>query len=110
MKKGDCYKHAFNYVSKISKDEQDRYYIVHGIITAKVESKEDKGKQQIDHAWVEFEDVVFDTGRGVRKAGVCRKEEYYKFYSIEQKLVKRYTMSEAYKIGLNQGGHYGPWE
>lgn len=96
IKPKECYVEAFRFLA--DSDYPADMTLVHG-----------KYKPSIinlyaGHAWVVInENIVFD---GVLQA-FYKKDKYYEFYEIIED--NRYTKSEMFHKGLENGGHYGPW-
>ena len=98
-KLGKCYELSFKFITENEHLEKAGLHIrlIHGTIYSK------SLKKRIDHAWIEMGNVVIDSSVN----SYARKEEYYAFH--EAKAMARYTKKEAFKIGLEAGGNYGPW-
>ena len=92
----NCFMKAFRYVADKSHLEGVR--LVHGLY------KPAFFDEHSCHAWVELpNDIVFD---GVMQR-FYEKEGYCTYYQIIKQ--KEYDCKIMHKIGLEQGGHFGPW-
>lgn len=105
--KGRCYPRAWRFIQNKPRDKQGQYLLVHGYIAGLVGYI--KGVQ-IDHAWVEKGDLVIDPSINPRKPRRMSKSEYYSKWSVDESLVKRYTLFEAQELGFKAGGNFGPWD
>jgi len=99
MATGDCYEAS---AMTVLDTEDDEMVLCHGMVSGQGELK---GKR-IDHAWVEYHNLVFDVANGIRK--ILSKKRYYQIGEINQKQVNRYPRMKALRM-LHSTENFGAW-
>ena len=87
---GDCYVLCGRYVLKNSNSE-----LIHGSISY-------KGSERNNHAWVEYDNIVFDPVLGKE----FPKDYYYSIFNVIE--IERYSHEDVMKTMLRYN-HWGPW-
>ena len=91
---GRCYELAGRYVS-----EHPEAVLVHG----KLVNRFGRGHPEIDHAWVEIGDKIFDPVMDK----MWPKDLYEQLFNAT--IYHRYTFKQVLKMSLRHE-HWGPWE
>lgn len=105
---GTCYRDACDFARDHMKEKP---LLVHGSIIlpneAEVLNGTNKPKNtQLDHAWVEIGDKLFDPANPEVDLTVKR---FYKYFQVDKNKVRKFDTIKTLRHMLDTG-HYGPWD
>ncbi len=103
---GMCYPNAYRYLMDMDEIEARKAFLVHG--TVLMNSGHMKGARD-EHAWIEMGGTVIDPSINPENPKRVPKDVYYQVGQINEKELKKYTVSEMVAQCLVTR-HYGPWD